>query len=220
MRPERVGCKNEKNLVIILDYKFCVFFGWIFGFWKGVLFMWIQDIPIKNRYVLMVETTRTSGNFEIQEFRIPTLEKSRDGPGSYILQVRFLWTILWTSSILLFDKVPILGFLVSEQLKNENWRKMISGIEFRPLEIPDEEWYGPNGLRKQFITMRNSQLRHNLGWVFFQNKRIQMKPKNLGQSLGKEWVESGKISIKKLWNYMNRAINLRKQARALAENYI
>jgi hypothetical protein len=55
-----------------------------------------------------------------------------------------------TSSILLFDKVPILGILVSEQLKNELEENGFSGIEFRPLEIPDEEWGGPNGLRKQF----------------------------------------------------------------------
>ncbi len=41
--------------------------------------------------------------------------------------------------------------IVSEELKNElQKQKMDKGIEFKPLEIPDEEWGGPNGLRKQF----------------------------------------------------------------------
>ena len=41
--------------------------------------------------------------------------------------------------------------IISEELKNElQKQKMDKGIEFKPLEIPDEEWGGPNGLRKQF----------------------------------------------------------------------
>jgi hypothetical protein len=41
--------------------------------------------------------------------------------------------------------------IVSEELKNElQTQKMDKGVEFKPLEIPDEEWGGPNGLRKQF----------------------------------------------------------------------
>ncbi|MDP2042664.1 MAG: hypothetical protein Q8S14_19375 [Algoriphagus sp.] len=41
--------------------------------------------------------------------------------------------------------------IVSEELKNELQKhKLDKGIEFKPLEIPDEEWGGPNGLRKQF----------------------------------------------------------------------
>ncbi|TXE14464.1 hypothetical protein [Algoriphagus aquimarinus] len=43
--------------------------------------------------------------------------------------------------------------IVSEELKNEmQIQKMNKGIEFKPLEIPDEEWFGPNGLRKQFYS--------------------------------------------------------------------
>jgi hypothetical protein len=41
--------------------------------------------------------------------------------------------------------------IISEELKLElQKQKMDKGIEFKPLEIPDEEWGGPNGLRKQF----------------------------------------------------------------------
>lgn len=41
--------------------------------------------------------------------------------------------------------------IVSDELKNEiQKQQMDKGIEFKPLEIPDEEWYGSNGLRKQF----------------------------------------------------------------------
>ncbi|WP_026966801.1 hypothetical protein [Algoriphagus terrigena] len=41
--------------------------------------------------------------------------------------------------------------IVSEELKNElQKQKMDKGLEFKPLEIPDEEWFGPDGLRKQF----------------------------------------------------------------------
>ena len=45
----------------------------------------------------------------------------------------------------------IFQIIVTEELKDQiQKRKMDKGIEFKPLEIPDEEWYGPNGLRKQF----------------------------------------------------------------------
>lgn len=43
--------------------------------------------------------------------------------------------------------------IVSEEVKNEiQQQKMDKGIEFKPLEISDEEWGGPNGLRKQFYS--------------------------------------------------------------------
>ena len=45
----------------------------------------------------------------------------------------------------------VFDIIISEQLKTElQNEKMDKGIEFKPLEIPDEEWGGPNGLRKQF----------------------------------------------------------------------
>lgn len=47
----------------------------------------------------------------------------------------------------------IFDLIVSEDLKGEiQNQKLDKGIEFKPLEIPDEEWYGPNGLRKQFYS--------------------------------------------------------------------
>lgn len=43
--------------------------------------------------------------------------------------------------------------IVSEELKNElQKQKLDKGVEFKPLEIPDEEWFGQNGLRKQFYS--------------------------------------------------------------------
>jgi len=109
------------------------------------------DIPIKNRYGVNVETTRTS---EIRKFKSYSeflhLKESGWARGVTIYPERSFVKDSETSSILLFDKVPILGILVSEQLKNELEENGFSGIEFRPLEIPDEEWGGPNGLRKQF----------------------------------------------------------------------
>jgi hypothetical protein len=53
--------------------------------------------------------------------------------------------------ILNFKTIGVFYLIVSEELKNElQKQKMDKGIEFKPLEIPDEEWFGPNGLRKQF----------------------------------------------------------------------
>lgn len=50
--------------------------------------------------------------------------------------------------------IPISGifnFIVSEKFKEQLISEgMDKGIEFKPLEIPDDEWYGPNGLRKEF----------------------------------------------------------------------
>lgn len=45
----------------------------------------------------------------------------------------------------------VYDLIISEQLKIElQNQKLDKGVEFKPLEIPDEEWGGPNGLRKQF----------------------------------------------------------------------
>lgn len=53
--------------------------------------------------------------------------------------------------ILNFRTIGVFYLIISEELKIElQKQKMDKGVEFKPLEIPDEEWYGPNGLRKQF----------------------------------------------------------------------
>ncbi|MHA7130519.1 hypothetical protein [Algoriphagus namhaensis] len=53
--------------------------------------------------------------------------------------------------LLFLRSFGIFDLIVSEELKSEiQKQKMDKGIEFKPLDISDEEWYGPNGLRKQF----------------------------------------------------------------------
>ncbi|MCM0059679.1 MAG: hypothetical protein NBV57_02370 [Algoriphagus sp.] len=47
----------------------------------------------------------------------------------------------------------IYDIIISYKLKEAiQQQKMDKGIEFKPLEIPEEEWGGPNGLRKQFYS--------------------------------------------------------------------
>jgi len=86
------------------------------------------------------------------------------------------------------------------------------------LEIPDEEWYVPNGpSESSFITNAN-QLRANSGLGFFQTKNTN-ETKILAKSgrMGGIWR---KISIKKLMKtIMNPSYHLRKQAEASAELY-
>lgn len=54
-------------------------------------------------------------------------------------------------SILSIPSTGIFHLIVSDEIKVElQKQKMDKGVEFKPLEIPDAEWYGPNGLRKQF----------------------------------------------------------------------
>jgi len=52
--------------------------------------------------------------------------------------------------ILFLKDVFIMDIIISENFKNRILEEKIFDIEFKPLEISDEEWYGPNSLRKQF----------------------------------------------------------------------
>jgi hypothetical protein len=53
--------------------------------------------------------------------------------------------------ILNFKTVGLFYVIISEEVKDKlEFFNFDKGIEFKPLEIPDEEWGGPNGLRKQF----------------------------------------------------------------------
>lgn len=53
--------------------------------------------------------------------------------------------------IINFKNIGIYNLIVSEPLKNELISEgLTTGVEFKPLEIPRQKWYGPNGLRKQF----------------------------------------------------------------------
>lgn len=45
----------------------------------------------------------------------------------------------------------IYELIITEELKTKLQNlKLDRGVEFKPLEIPDEDWFGSNGLRKQF----------------------------------------------------------------------
>ena len=53
--------------------------------------------------------------------------------------------------ILAVPSTGIFHLIVTEEVKTQlQKQKMDKGIEFKPLEIPEEEWGGPHGLRKQF----------------------------------------------------------------------
>lgn len=52
--------------------------------------------------------------------------------------------------ILIFNGIGIHDLIINESVKDMFENKGITGVEFWPIEIPDEEWFGPNGLRKQF----------------------------------------------------------------------
>ncbi|WP_297338069.1 hypothetical protein [Algoriphagus sp.] len=109
------------------------------------------DTPIKNKYGVYVDRTR---NTELRKFNnlseFLKVKKEGWGNGVSVYPKRPFVKESEKRPILLFDKVPILGIIVSEDLKKEIEENGFQGIEFKPLEIPDEEWYGPNGLRKQF----------------------------------------------------------------------
>jgi len=52
--------------------------------------------------------------------------------------------------IIAFRRVGINDLIVKEEVMKIFEEERFIGLEYWPLEIPDEEWYGPNGLRKQF----------------------------------------------------------------------
>ena len=109
------------------------------------------DTPIKNKYGVYVETSRST---KIRKFKnlIEFLKVKEEGWGKGVSIYPEKPFIKESENrlILLFDKVPILGIIISEELKEEMEEIGLKGIEFKPLEIPDEDWFGSNGLRKQF----------------------------------------------------------------------
>jgi len=109
------------------------------------------DTPVKNKYGVFVESERST---ELRKFKnlseFLQVKNKGWGNGLSVFAERPFIKKSENTPILLFDEVPILGIIVSEELKKEIEQRGLEGIEFRPLEISDEEWYGPNGLRKQF----------------------------------------------------------------------
>lgn len=55
-----------------------------------------------------------------------------------------------SEDVLILDSCVSLNMIISDELKRTIEKQGFFGIEFKPLEISDKEWYGPNGLRKQF----------------------------------------------------------------------
>lgn len=54
-------------------------------------------------------------------------------------------------SILYLKSFGIFDMIISSEIKNRlHIKNLDKGVEFKPLEIPGEEWYGPNGIRKEF----------------------------------------------------------------------
>jgi hypothetical protein len=109
------------------------------------------DTAVKNKYGVFVESERSA---EFRKFKNLSefLEvKNRGwGNGVTVFVERPFIKESENSPLLLFDQVPILGIIVSKELKKEIEQHGLQGIQFRPLELSDEERYGPDGLRKQY----------------------------------------------------------------------
>ena len=107
--------------------------------------------PIKNKYGVYVDS-RLSSEFRkfkgYQEFL--KVKEAGWGNGITVLPERPKLKVSEKAPMILFGKISILDIIVSEDLKKEIEENGFVGIEFKPLEIPFEEWYGPNGIRKQF----------------------------------------------------------------------
>jgi len=52
--------------------------------------------------------------------------------------------------ILIFHGIGINDWVINGSVKDMFENEGITGVEFWPIEIPDEEWFGPNGIRKQY----------------------------------------------------------------------
>lgn len=78
-------------------------------------------------------------------------EKTKLNHLSKVRTVKLLLKQSCSLPILYLREFGIYDIIISEELKIElQKQKMDKGVEFKPLEIPDEEWGGSNGLRKQF----------------------------------------------------------------------
>lgn len=109
------------------------------------------DTPVKNKYGVYIDSVSSSERRRFKNLS-EFLQIKNEGweKGTTVFTERPFIKESENDPILLFDEVPILGIIVSEELKKEMEKHGLRGIEFKPLEIPDEEWYGPNGLRKQY----------------------------------------------------------------------
>ncbi|WP_283414824.1 hypothetical protein [Algoriphagus winogradskyi] len=70
---------------------------------------------------------------------------------SYIITRNLVLKSTCKFHLLFLRSFGIFDFIVSEELKNELQKQILDkGIEFKPLELSDNEWYGPNGIRKLY----------------------------------------------------------------------
>lgn len=109
------------------------------------------DTPVKNKYGVYLDSSRITETRKFKSFsEFLQVKEQGWGKGVSFYAERTYIKESEKRSILLFDKIPIIGIIISEKLKTVFEKNVIKGIEFKPLEIPDEEWGGPNGLRKKF----------------------------------------------------------------------
>ncbi|WP_192346468.1 hypothetical protein [Algoriphagus sp. Y33] len=70
---------------------------------------------------------------------------------SYILTKKLVIKERFSSPFFFLKVFGISDFIVCEEIKNElQKQKLDKGVEFKPLELSDNEWYGPNGIRKLY----------------------------------------------------------------------
>jgi hypothetical protein len=80
-----------------------------------------------------------------------TFEETKLNYLSYVTTKKLVMKERFSLPLFFIKTFGIFDFIICEEIKDElQKQKMDKGVEFKPLEIPDEEWYGLNGLRKQF----------------------------------------------------------------------
>ncbi|WP_075348956.1 hypothetical protein [Algoriphagus marinus] len=121
----------------LLDFSKCVF---------------TEKITIyeSNGYVITKRTTQNhERTFESEEELSNRMDELYEEGNSISYKNLYIYDSCNLDIVLIEDNL-CQGIIVSENLKSKLEQIDFKGIEFKPLKIPDEEWYGPNGLRKQF----------------------------------------------------------------------
>jgi hypothetical protein len=122
------------------------------------------DVDFKNSWFQLYESrvTKEEGGrpsefdrklSEVSERNLEELEEFEKNLNhlSYVIARSLKINRTCERPLLFLRSFGIFDFIVSGELKGEiQKQKMDKGVEFKPLDISDEEWYGPKGLRKQF----------------------------------------------------------------------
>lgn len=134
------------------------------NFWITNFFSYDNEfIDFKNSLFVEEIVTREGNRFIQLKFNSKFFEKRFKNLDEFIKRVDELYNAnnsittkklqlleSCDKDVLILDECMSLDIIVSERIKLKIEEKGLYGIEFKPLEISDEEWYGPNGLRKQF----------------------------------------------------------------------